>query len=169
MAVYEMNRRAIAAYLSDTKNEFVLGCVPSGEGKRVNKFGSSYPVKVVGLKGKEIEPRVDCFLNRDESITVRVYLPRFAFWAVTQELHKAYSPDERLSFGFAVEPKSFEYTLPKDKVDSYVDFKEPMDDLIQRISKELTKYINRFQTKEDWTITGIKIKTAFTVHSRSTK
>lgn len=170
MAVYEMTRKAIAEYLSETRNEFVLGCKTSAEGKRINKQGTAYPIQVIGLKNtQKIIPTVDCFLNADESIAIRVYLPDYSYFAVTRELHPAYNPADNLSFGFYVEPKTFEYTLPKKEVNSYRDFKEPMDDLIRRISAELSADINQFLTDEDWSIVGIKVDANFEVHSTNTK
>lgn len=170
MAVYEMTRKAIAEYLSDTRNEFILGCKPSAEGKRMNKQGYTYPIQVVGLKNtQKIVPKVDCFLNADESIAVRVYLPDYSYFVITRELHAAYSSRDSLTFGFYVEPKAFEYTLPKKEVNSYSDFKKPMDDLIQRISEEMKKDINQFQTAEDWKVVGIEVDATFEVYSTNMK
>lgn len=170
MAVYEMNKRSIAEYLSDTRNEFVLGCNPSEEGQRRSKNGDTYPIKVVELSTTQnIVPKVDCFLNADETIAVRVYLPKYTYFVKTRELHKSYSSRDRLSFSFYANPKSFEYTLPKFDVKFYEDFKEAMDDLTQKISSMLKHDINQFRTNEEWTITGINVDVTVDIHSMSTK
>ena len=171
MAVYHMNTENLAAYLSNTKNEFVLGCNPSKEGKRMKKSdGYTYPIQVVGLKTtKNIVPGVDCFLNKDGSLAVRVYLPEYTYYAETRELAASYGGNGKLSFAFEAVPKNFEYTLPKRDLNSYNDFKEAMGDLIRRISEELKKDINQFHTKEDWRIVGINVDVTFTVYSTNTK
>ena len=170
MAVDEMNRRAVAEDLADTQNKFVLGCKPSGEGKRMNREGYTYPIRVVEVKGaREIIPKVDCFLNRDESITVRVYLPGYDYFVKTEELGKSYRPGDKLSFPFYVNPRSFEYVLPKDEVNSYNDFKKAMDDLIRRISEKMGEDINRFQSNDYWTIVEIEVDIIFDIYSTKTK
>lgn len=170
MAVYEMNRRAIAEYLSDTKNEFSIGCKPSKEGKRISTDGSTYPIQIVELSTvHNIVPRVDCFLNADETISVRVYLPEYKYFVKTKELHKAYSTRDRLSFEFYTKARSFEYTLPELDINSYHDFKEVMDDMIQKISAMMKHNINQFQTDETWTIEGINVDVTFDIYSTNTK
>lgn len=170
MAVYEMNRKALAEYLSDTINEFVFKCNPSKEGQRVNKHGSAYPIKIVDIKQTtKVIPKVDCFLNNGESITVRVYLPKYEFVISTSELHKAYDPKKYLGFSFFAEPRSFEYTISNTKVESYNDFKDIMDDMLRRISNELGQDINRFETKEEWHILGIYLDVYFDINSMNTK
>lgn len=165
MAVYEMNRKAIAEYLSSTRNEFILGCSVSNEGKRVNRAGNTYPIQVIDLKAEGVIPNVDCFLNTDDSISVRVYLPGYTYFAVTKELHKAYGGNSSLRFSFICEPRSFEYTLPNGEVTSYKDFKEPMGDLIRRISEEMKQDINCFKTHEEWKFKGIQLDTVFKTYS----
>lgn len=168
MAVYEMNRKAIANYLSNTLNEVILGCKTSDEGKRINREGYTYPVRVVAVNGaKAIVPKVDCFLNRDESITVRVYLPGYDYFVKTEELGKSYRPGENLSFPFCVNPRSFEYVLPNGEVNSYNDFKEAMKDLIRRVSEKMGEDINRFQGNDHWTIVGIKVIPDFSIYSNA--
>ena len=170
MAVYEMNRKALAEYLSDTINEFAFKCNTSKECQRINKHGDAYPIKIVDIKQiKNVIPKVDCFLNKGESITVRVYLPKYDFIISTSELHKAYDPQKYLGFSFFAEPRSFEYTISNTKVESYNDFKDVMDDMLRRISNELRQDINKFETKEEWHIHGIYLDVSFDIHSMNTK
>lgn len=161
MAVYKMSRKAIAEYLSDTILKVKTVGASSGVGVRTNG-DSTYKIKVVGLVHEALYPKVDTFLNLDESITVKVYLPGYDYTVNTEQLSGSYESGKKLAFRFSAEARNFEYTFSKSTVESYADFADAMDDLVKAITDEVSKDMNMFKAGT-WNFQGIEAKITFDV------
>jgi hypothetical protein len=144
MAVYEANIRSLAEFISDTKLGFIPSEVTSTKGWRGD--GSRYMISAHKINCDRIYVTNDCFIDIDGNIVVTSYIPAIKYNLISNELSPYYKNGEHLSFGFKTESQVLRYEIGKDvELNSYDDFQDCMDCLVEYIGQNIEKTINDFK------------------------
>ena len=144
MAVYEANVRSLAEYISDTKLGFIPKEVKSTTGYRVS--GSQYLIEAHDINCDRIYVVNDCFIGTDGNIVVISYIPAVEYSLITNELSPCYGKGKHLSFKYETESQVVRYTVEKNiELNSYSDFEDCMNCLIEFIGQNIEKSMNEFR------------------------
>lgn len=153
MAVYEMNMKDLARFISDTKFGFMPIDVDSTIGYRTNG-NSEYKIDAHKITCNRIYVVNDCFLNTDGNIVVTSYIPAIEYFLNTNELSPYYSSGKHLMFKFEAYSQVLRYEIGKITLSSFDDFKECMNLLIDFIGENIESTINDFCFGE-WNICNV--------------
>lgn len=154
MAVYEANARSLAEFISDTKLGFIPSKVTSTTGYRVN--GTSYLIEAHDIRCDRVYVVNDCFINTDGTIVVTSYIPAIKYFLISNELSSYYKKGEHLSFEYKTESQVLRYEIRKNLIlESYDDFEDCMDSLVEFIGQNIEESINDFDCNGPWKMDNV--------------
>lgn len=170
MAVYEMNIKDLARFISDTKFGFMPIDVDSTIGYRTNGE-SRYKIDTHEINCNRIIITNDCFINTDGNIVVASYIPAIEYRLKTNEFPPYYNIGKHLVFDFKTNSFVLEYKIEKDIIlDSFNDFRNCMDKLIDYIGENIEEAINCFNYgKDGWDIYDVDCSIYWSVSKTKTK
>lgn len=151
MAVYEMNTKDLARFISDTKFGFMPTDVDSTIGYRTNG-NSRYKIEAYDIRCDRIYIVNDCFIGTDGNIVVASHIPAIEYYLNTNELSSYYNNGTHLTFKYRMESQVLRYEIGKDVVlNSYDDLNDCMENLISYIGQNIEESMNDFRGGE-WNI-----------------
>lgn len=148
MAVYKADIENLAKYISNTKLGFTIHDVNNTEkGYTKDESGNVISLSVRQISCKKIYVTNDCFISSDGGIVVAISIPEIKYnaWLLKYNDEECKTPKSKT---FEIETNSMvldydeiEYDT---KIESYYDFKNWLDRIIDYIGYMLTEEIKNF-------------------------